>query len=220
MEQRLRRKMLRGLESLGEQASRAEPGQLVTLARTEIRRLTDGWRRLLAEHQPDEDGRCQHCSGWLKRRRWPCQVWLAAHQHLIGEAIWTKARTKTRPGTTAHRKPTIVLPRQRPPTADTCSAITAVPSLPTVPGASVSVRPGATAAELPGLTDTPTAGVPSVPDPPGRGTPGPPDTPGSGGPGTPTTPGAGEPNGRPDQQPATPVRIHRAAVVERTRVRV
>lgn len=132
MEQRLRRMVLRRLESLGEQAACAEPAQLVTLARTEIQRLTEGWRQLLANHQPDEEGRCQHCSGWIKRRRWPCQVWLAAHHHLIGEASWSKPRKKARVGSFARRNPTIVVPRQRPRQlgVSPMAAITAVPSLP------------------------------------------------------------------------------------------
>ncbi len=130
MEQRLRRTVLRRLESLGEQAASAEPGVLVTLARTEIRRLTDGWRGLLADHQPDDDGRCQRCAGWIRNRRWPCQVWLAAHQHLIGEATWHKPRRKVRPNVFARRGPTVVAPRRRAAVGAPIAAITAVPSLP------------------------------------------------------------------------------------------
>ena len=92
MEQRLRRAVLDKLEGLGETADYIEPDQLASLARSEIRRLTDGWRNLLVTHQPDDNGRCPQCSGWIKRRRWPCPVWLAAHQHLIGEGLGHRDR--------------------------------------------------------------------------------------------------------------------------------
>jgi hypothetical protein len=66
-------------------AAQPDTDQLASLARVEIRRLTGGWRQLLLIHQPTDDGRCPTCSRWFHRKRWPCQVWLAAHQHLIGE---------------------------------------------------------------------------------------------------------------------------------------
>ena len=62
----------------------AHPG----LARNELSRLADGWRLLLTVHGAGEDGRCRACPGWVRqRRRWPCPVWLMAHQHLLGEAL-------------------------------------------------------------------------------------------------------------------------------------
>jgi nicotinamide riboside kinase len=61
----------------GDQRSR------LALVDTEITRLTIAWRAVLAEHQPDPDGRCPQCSGWLRRRAHPCPVWTVAHQHLI-----------------------------------------------------------------------------------------------------------------------------------------
>jgi hypothetical protein len=57
----------------------------VPVPRTQIRRLTKGWRRLLTEHQPDAGGRCPVCSGWWRGRKWPCQVWATAHYQLIGD---------------------------------------------------------------------------------------------------------------------------------------
>lgn len=56
------------------------------LARTQLRRIVEGWRNLLTGHQPDSNGRCTECSGWLRRRKWPCQVWISVHQQLIGES--------------------------------------------------------------------------------------------------------------------------------------
>lgn len=53
------------------------------LANTEITRLTEAWRSLLAAHQPDKRGRCPECSGRRQPRRHPCSVWTIAHQHLL-----------------------------------------------------------------------------------------------------------------------------------------
>jgi hypothetical protein len=61
----------------GDQRSRA------VLADTEITRLTAAWRALLAEHTPDQRGRCPQCSGLRRRRRHPCSVWTTAYRHLI-----------------------------------------------------------------------------------------------------------------------------------------
>lgn len=52
------------------------------LADTEIGRMTTAWRALLAEHQPNNNGRCPHCSGWCRPRIFPCSVWTIAHDHL------------------------------------------------------------------------------------------------------------------------------------------
>jgi hypothetical protein len=117
MEQKLRRAVLDRLNIVGERAGSAEAGSLVPMARTEIRRLTSGWRELLASHQPDDKGRCPKCSGWLRRRRWPCPVWLAAHHHLIGESL-SKNQRSNNPrkalASAAKRNPTVVIPRRLP----------------------------------------------------------------------------------------------------------
>jgi hypothetical protein len=97
MGHRLRRAVYDRLEAVGEHAGHADAGSLVKLARTEIHRLTRCWRQVLAAHQPDEDGRCPLCSGLFRRRRWPCQVWLAAHQQLIGEGLAHKERPNPLP---------------------------------------------------------------------------------------------------------------------------
>jgi hypothetical protein len=65
----------------------------VPLARSELSRLADGWRLLLTVHSAGEDGRCRACPGWVRqRRRWPCPVWLMAHQHLLGETLPARLR--------------------------------------------------------------------------------------------------------------------------------
>ena len=82
-----RRAVLARLAALDEVAGKADPSTLLPLARTELRRLADGWRRLLTAHRMDEDGRCATCRTGVRARRWPCQVWRAAHEQLIGEGL-------------------------------------------------------------------------------------------------------------------------------------
>ncbi|AOS65378.1 hypothetical protein [Actinoalloteichus hymeniacidonis] len=81
----LRHAVLARLTHLDQAANREDSDALLPLARAELQRLADGWRLLLTVHQPDGDGRCRACpSGW-RRRRWPCNVWMLAHRHLIGD---------------------------------------------------------------------------------------------------------------------------------------
>lgn len=87
MEEALRNAVMQRLALLEKAAQQGADAALVPLARSEIHRLADGWRLLLTVHQPDEDGRCRACPGWLRRRRWPCQIWTMAHRHLIGEGV-------------------------------------------------------------------------------------------------------------------------------------
>ena len=82
----MRRAVLRRLAALDQAAEQTNGGgALAPLARAELQRLADGWRLLLEVHTADEDGHCRACPGRLRKRRWPCKVWLLAHQHLIGE---------------------------------------------------------------------------------------------------------------------------------------
>ncbi|MFC0438976.1 hypothetical protein [Kutzneria buriramensis] len=81
----MRRAVLRRLAALDQAAEQTSAGTLAPLARAELQRLADGWRLLLEVHTADEDGRCRACPGRLRKRRWPCKVWLLAHQHLIGD---------------------------------------------------------------------------------------------------------------------------------------
>lgn len=62
----------------------ADERSLSALADTEIVRLTDTVREILAQHDVDDHGRCRQCSGWFRHRRYPCSVWTVAHQQLIG----------------------------------------------------------------------------------------------------------------------------------------
>lgn len=114
MEQRLRRAVFDRLETLGGRAHNADAVSLEALTRTGLRRLTNSWRALLASHQPDDDGRCPQCWAWLRRRRWPCRVWLSAHQQLIGETLAKKPRPALSPSPFGRRNPTVVIPRALP----------------------------------------------------------------------------------------------------------
>jgi hypothetical protein len=88
----LRAAVLRRLALLDDAAQHGAPDSLVPLARTELHRLTDGWRLLLTVHQPGDDGRCAACPVRLRRRRWPCRVWTMAYQQLIGEGLPRRRR--------------------------------------------------------------------------------------------------------------------------------
>lgn len=85
MDRRLRRAVLQRLAAIEDMALRAGSQLPVRVARSQLKTITGGWRDLLSKHQPDRSGRCPICSGWLRRRRWPCQVWMTAHEHLIGD---------------------------------------------------------------------------------------------------------------------------------------
>ncbi|AXX33579.1 hypothetical protein KCV87_24650 [Actinosynnema pretiosum subsp. pretiosum] len=94
VDESLRAAVLRRLALLDEAAESGEADSLVPLARAEIHRLADGWRLLLTVHQPDPDGRCRACPGVLRHKKWPCQVWTMAHQHLIGDGVPHRERRK------------------------------------------------------------------------------------------------------------------------------
>jgi len=76
------------LDMLDELASSADNGSLLSVARSELPRLTYGWRALLATHAPDSRGGCPQCSSRWRPRASPCKVWRAAHEHLVSaEAV-------------------------------------------------------------------------------------------------------------------------------------
>jgi transcriptional regulator with XRE-family HTH domain len=86
--QMLRQAVWDRLDMLDELASSADNGSLLSVARSELPRLTYGWRALLATHAPDPRGRCPECSSWWRPRASPCSVWRAAHEHLVSaEAV-------------------------------------------------------------------------------------------------------------------------------------
>ncbi len=68
------------LVAAGERRSAVE----VERIRREMRRMIAVWRSLLEGHRADSDGRCPRCrTGWRRRQRWPCGVWIAAQKSLI-----------------------------------------------------------------------------------------------------------------------------------------
>lgn len=79
----LRRAVWERLDLLDDLASRADAASLASVAGTELPRLTGGWRALLAEHEPDSEGRCPRCAGRFLRRNAPCSVWQVAHDVLL-----------------------------------------------------------------------------------------------------------------------------------------
>lgn len=92
----------------------AGPDLPVLEARTQLRRITAGWRELLTEHQPDAAGRCPVCAGWWLRRKWPCQVWATAHHQLIGDI--SDGRQPSPDG----RQPIVGVPQPRSPLRSSC----------------------------------------------------------------------------------------------------
>ncbi|MGH4021066.1 MAG: DUF4254 domain-containing protein [Pseudonocardiaceae bacterium] len=89
----LRNSVYQRLSYLDTLASNADLRSRAALADTEIARMTTAWRALLAEHEPDEHGRCPQCSGWRRRRGHPCSVWTTAHRHLITDDAPTTSGT-------------------------------------------------------------------------------------------------------------------------------
>jgi hypothetical protein len=81
----LRRAVLHHLDVLERAVDQADPPTLLPLARTELHRLVDGWRRLLHSHRADGSGRCAACRRGLLGRRRPCPIWRLAHQQLLEE---------------------------------------------------------------------------------------------------------------------------------------
>ena len=88
-----RQAVLNRLAAVDRAAGQADPSALLPFARAELRRFADSWRRLLTAHRADHDGRCATCRTRLRARRWPCQVWRAAHEQLIGDGVPHRRRT-------------------------------------------------------------------------------------------------------------------------------
>lgn len=74
------------LDMLDELASNADDRSLLSVARSELPRLTSGWCVLLDAHTPDPRGRCPQCSTRWRPHSAPCALWRTAHEHLISAA--------------------------------------------------------------------------------------------------------------------------------------
>lgn len=92
----LRQAVWERLDMLDELVSQADAESLASVARTEVPRLADGWRALLAMHEPDARGRCPECSRRWHPRPAPCSVWRVAHDYLVAEALPARARHSAR----------------------------------------------------------------------------------------------------------------------------
>jgi len=112
VDRRVRRAVLERLAAVEEIAARAGATLSAPLARRHIQTITDGWRELLVQHQPDPTGRCPVCSGWLRRRRWPCEVWVTAHRHLIGDGTELAERPAKNSNPFCRPRQVQVVPRQ------------------------------------------------------------------------------------------------------------
>ncbi|MGH3842768.1 MAG: hypothetical protein ACRDS0_15175 [Pseudonocardiaceae bacterium] len=115
----LRQAVWERLDMLDELASSADNGSLLSVARSELPRLTHGWRALLASHAPDPRGRCPECSGSWRDRAAACSVWRAAHEHLVsadsappGAPYWISG-TASRPDVASSKIPGSVFSRLR-----------------------------------------------------------------------------------------------------------
>jgi hypothetical protein len=112
VDRRVRRAVLERLAAVEEMAVRTGTTLSASLARRHIRTITGGWRELLVQHQPDPTGRCPVCSGWLRRRRWPCEVWVTAHRHLIGDGTDLVLERPRNPNPFCRPRQVEVVPRQ------------------------------------------------------------------------------------------------------------
>jgi hypothetical protein len=112
VDRRVRRAVLDRLAAVEEMAARAGATLSAPLARRHIQTITDGWRELLVQHQPDATGRCPVCSGLLRRRRWPCDVWVTAHRHLIGDGTEPVERPARNSNPFCRPRQVLVVPRQ------------------------------------------------------------------------------------------------------------
>ena len=83
----LRNAVWERLDMLSELANQADAPSLLSVARSELPRLTDGWRALLAAHEPDEKGNCPECSTRWRQQKSPCSVWRAAYEHLVAGGL-------------------------------------------------------------------------------------------------------------------------------------
>ncbi|WP_033296009.1 hypothetical protein [Amycolatopsis jejuensis] len=87
----LRNAVWERLDMLSELAERADAPSLVSVARTELPRLAEGWRAMLQAHEPDERGDCPTCSTRWHRCKAPCSVWQVAHEHLVAGGLAPQA---------------------------------------------------------------------------------------------------------------------------------
>ncbi|MEV0066022.1 MULTISPECIES: hypothetical protein [unclassified Amycolatopsis] len=101
----LRNAVWERLDMLSDLATRADAQSLVSVARSELPRLTEGWRAMLQAHEPDERGDCPTCSTRWHRCKAPCSVWQVAHEHLVAGGLAPQARTQDEGSASRRRVP-------------------------------------------------------------------------------------------------------------------
>lgn len=85
------------LDALTELANRADAPSPLSVARSEVPRLVEGWRTLLTAHASDAKGNCVLCSTRWRPRRAPCAVWHSAYEHLAAGALAPRPARHQRP---------------------------------------------------------------------------------------------------------------------------
>src|ERR1044072_7464261 len=83
----LRNAVWERLDMLAELANRADAPSLLSVARSELPRLTEGWRAMLAAHEPDDRGNCPARSSRGRQQKARCSVWQAAYEHLVAGGL-------------------------------------------------------------------------------------------------------------------------------------
>lgn len=92
----LRNAVWERLDMLSDLANRADASSLVSVARSELPRLTEGWRAMLRAHEPDERGDCPTCSTRWHKCKAPCSVWQVAHEHLVAGGLAPQQTSRRR----------------------------------------------------------------------------------------------------------------------------
>ncbi|KEI45670.1 hypothetical protein [Saccharopolyspora rectivirgula] len=93
----LRNAVWERLDMLSELANRADAQALLSVAPSELPRITAAWRALLTAHDADEKGNCPECSSRWRPRKAPCAVWHSAYEHLITGALAPRPARHLRP---------------------------------------------------------------------------------------------------------------------------
>jgi hypothetical protein len=83
----LRNAVWERLDRLTDVANDADAPALISVARSELPRLAEGWRAILRVHEPDERGDCPTCSTRWHKCKAPCSVWQVAHDHLVAGGL-------------------------------------------------------------------------------------------------------------------------------------
>lgn len=63
----------------------------------ELAPMVEVWFRILGDHVPDDDGRCQACTG-VRRTAWPCQLRALAERARQWHALGLSSRGRRLPG--------------------------------------------------------------------------------------------------------------------------